>query len=186
MRRLLRSAQTRARTISITPWPTPNHRNACRSPAASIGQADRDDGQRRAGAKARGGQADREAAPVGEPLHRVADAGGVDRAGAGARHRRADVEQQQRIGVGVDDPADADQHTAERDRQARARARGPRRSTTAPAAGVSQVSVAMKMLKAHWISATLQPRARCMGSTNRVQAYCRLAINAMQITPSHN
>ena len=28
-----------------------------------------------------------------------------------------------------------------------------------PAAGVSHVSVAMKMLKAHWISARLQPRA---------------------------
>src|ERR1700722_14436142 len=61
--------------------------------------------------------------------------------------------------------------------------RGLRRSTIVPAGGVSQVSVAMKMENAHWISASRQPRNRCMGLTNNVQPYCRLAINAMQTTP---
>src|SRR5208282_3834702 len=64
--------------------------------------------------------------------------------------------------------------------------RGPRLSTTQPASGVSQVSVAMKIAKAIWMSAMLQPCALFIGLTNRVQAYCRLAIRIMQTMPSHN
>src|ERR1700722_9167972 len=52
--------------------------------------------------------------------------------------------------------------------------------------GVSQVSVAMKMLNATWISAMVQPCAWWIGLTNRVQAYCRLAISTMHNTPSQS
>src|SRR5215469_4295402 len=44
----------------------------------------------------------------------------------------------------------------------------------------------MKMLNATWISAMLQPCAFCIGLTNSVHEYCRLAISTMQSTPSHN
>ena len=36
------------------------------------------------------------------------------------------------------------------------------------------------------MSAMLQPCAWFIGLTNRVQAYCRLAISIMQTMPSHN
>src|SRR5690349_16705707 len=52
--------------------------------------------------------------------------------------------------------------------------------------GVSQVSVAMKIANATWISAMLQPRAWWIGLTNSVQPYCRLAISTMHNTPSHS
>src|SRR5579864_898437 len=64
--------------------------------------------------------------------------------------------------------------------------RAPRRSTIQPSIGVSQVSSAMKMEKANWISFRLQPWALCIGLTNSVQPYWRLAIRTMQATPSHN
>src|SRR5476651_2324016 len=41
----------------------------------------------------------------------------------------------------------------------------------------------MKMLKATWMSAWLQPNFVLIGTTNSVQPYCRLAIIAMQTTP---
>ena len=44
----------------------------------------------------------------------------------------------------------------------------------------------MKMLKATWISAMLQPWAWWIGLTNSVQAYCRLAISTMHSTPSQS
>ena len=64
--------------------------------------------------------------------------------------------------------------------------RGPRLSTNQPATGVSQVSVAMKIANAIWISAILHPCALFIGLTNRVQAYCRFAIRIMQTMPSHS
>ena len=69
--------------------------------------ADRNDGERRAGAEARGGKADGETAAVGEPFHRLADAGRIDRAAADAGEHRAEIEHLERAGVGVDDPAGA-------------------------------------------------------------------------------
>ena len=57
---------------------------------------------------------------------------------------------------------------------------GPRLSTIQPSIGVSQVSSAMKMLKANWIEAIDQPCALLIGLTNSVQPYCRLAISTMQ------
>ena len=62
----------------------------------------------------------------------------------------------------------------------------PRASTIQPSIGVSQVSVAMKMEKATWMPAMLQPLAWCIGLTNRVQPYCRLAIRIMQTRPSQS
>jgi hypothetical protein len=44
----------------------------------------------------------------------------------------------------------------------------------------------MKMLKAIWISAMPQPCAWCIGLTNSVHAYCRLAISTMHNTPSQS
>ena len=60
----------------------------------------------------------------------------------------------------------------------------PSESTIQPPAGVSQVSSAMKMLNAHWMSAIPQPCAAWIGLTNKVQPYCRLAISIMLITPN--
>ena len=64
--------------------------------------------------------------------------------------------------------------------------RGPNASTSHPSTGVSQVSVAMKMENATWMAAMPQPWAWCIGLTNRVQAYCRLAIRIMQTRPSQS
>ena len=74
---------------------------------------DRDDGERRSRAEARRGQSGGEAAPVGEPFQRVADAGAVDRAGPDAADRGGDIEEGQRIGDRVHRPGDADQHAAD-------------------------------------------------------------------------
>ena len=54
--------------------------------------------------------------------------------------------------------------------------RGPMRSMIQPSSGMTQVSKTMNSVKPHWISESLQPVAWRMGSTNSVQAYCRLAI----------
>ena len=59
--------------------------------------------------------------------------------------------------------------------------RGPRMSTIQPSIGVSQVSSAMKMLKANWMAAMDQPCALLIGLTNSVHPYCRLAIITMQM-----
>ena len=80
---------------------------------------DRDDREDGAGAVTGGGQADRQAALVREPLDRVVDAGGVDRAHAEAADHRAEVEAGQRGRVRVDDPGQSRQHAAEEDQQAR-------------------------------------------------------------------
>ncbi len=61
---------------------------------------------------------------------------------------------------------------------------GPILSASQPSIGVSQVSSAMKMLKAIWMSATTQPWALFIGPTNNVQPYCRLAIITMQMMPA--
>ena len=62
----------------------------------------------------------------------------------------------------------------------------PSVSTIQPPAGVSQVSSAMKMLNAHWMSAMLQPCADWIGLTNNVQPYWRLAISIMLATPNRS
>src|SRR5580693_4791752 len=62
--------------------------------------------------------------------------------------------------------------------------RGPMASTIQPSTGVSQVSSAIKILNASWISAIDQPCALLIGLTNRVQPYCRLAISTMQAMPT--
>src|SRR6185312_7990363 len=61
---------------------------------------------------------------------------------------------------------------------------GPILSTSQPSTGVSQVSSAMKTLKATWMAATDQPCLAAIGCTNSVQPYCRLAIMIMQIMPA--
>src|ERR1700761_9152230 len=62
----------------------------------------------------------------------------------------------------------------------------PRWSTIQPSIGVSQVSVAMKIEKATWMLAKLQPLALAIGLTNSVQPYCRLAMSTMQATPNQS
>src|SRR5256885_4479527 len=49
--------------------------------------------------------------------------------------------------------------------------------------GTSQVSAATNAVTAHWMSAIFQSNFFCIGVTNSVQPYCRLAIITMQITP---
>ena len=137
--------------------------------------------ERRSRPETRCGEADRKAAAVGEPLHRVADAGGVNPAGPNARQHRREIEQRKRIRDGVDRPADTDQDAAKA--TISFGPRGPRLSTIQPSIGVSQVSSATKMLKANWISAIDQPAPSGSGRINSVQPYCRLAISAMQTTP---
>src|SRR5713101_1747665 len=60
---------------------------------------------------------------------------------------------------------------------------GPKRSTSQPSTGTSQVSVSTKMVKATWIAARPQWYFWSIGLTNRVQPYCRLAIITMQMMP---
>src|ERR1700744_6033077 len=62
--------------------------------------------------------------------------------------------------------------------------RGPIASTIQPSTGVSQVSSAMKILKASWISAMDQPWALLIELTKSVQPYCKLAISTMQTMPT--
>src|SRR5450631_1848622 len=61
--------------------------------------------------------------------------------------------------------------------------RAPNRSTIHPSIGVSQVSNAIKILKATWTAAMDQPCLAAMGLTKSVQPYCRLAIIIMQRMP---
>src|SRR5215469_291195 len=61
--------------------------------------------------------------------------------------------------------------------------RGPNLSTNQLSTGTSQVSARTKKLKAPPIAARDQPCAFDIGSTNRFQPYCRLAIITMQIMP---
>ena len=75
--------------------------------------ADRDHGERGAGAEARRRQADGKAAAVGEPFHRIADAGRVDRARRRCRIAPRRNKAWQGVGERIDDPAGADQDAAE-------------------------------------------------------------------------
>ena len=75
--------------------------------------ADRDDANRGARAVAGRGETDGETAAVGEPFHRHADAGRINRATADAGDDGAEIEQRQRIGIAVDDPTDGDHDAAE-------------------------------------------------------------------------
>src|SRR5260221_7700442 len=61
--------------------------------------------------------------------------------------------------------------------------RGPYLSTNQASTGTSQVSVTTNRVKASWIAARPQWNFASIGSTNRVQPYCRLAIMAMQTMP---
>src|SRR5579863_2710559 len=61
--------------------------------------------------------------------------------------------------------------------------RGPNLSTNQLSTGTSQVSARTKKLKAPAIAARDQPCAFDIGSTNRFQPYCRLAIITMQMMP---
>src|SRR5579871_987690 len=61
--------------------------------------------------------------------------------------------------------------------------RGPNLSTNQPSTGTSQVSARTKKLKAPPMAALLQPCVLDMGSTKKLQPYCRLAIITMQATP---
>src|ERR1700676_1405567 len=63
---------------------------------------------------------------------------------------------------------------------------GPYRSTNQASIGTSQVSVKTKIEKATWIAARPQWNFASIGLTNNVQPYCRLAIMAMQSTPTSN
>src|SRR5450755_4464206 len=61
--------------------------------------------------------------------------------------------------------------------------RGPYLSTNQASTGTSQVSVTTNNVKASWIAARPQWNLASIGSTNRVQPYCRFAIIAMQTMP---
>src|SRR5215831_15135502 len=63
---------------------------------------------------------------------------------------------------------------------------GPKRSTSQPSIGTSQVSVNTKIVKAIWIAARPQWYFWSIGLTNNVQPYCRLAIITMQTMPTNN
>src|SRR5712675_1031974 len=63
---------------------------------------------------------------------------------------------------------------------------GPKRSTSQPSIGTSQVSVSTKIVNATWIEARPQWYFWSMGLTNSVHPYCRLAIITMQTMPKSN
>src|SRR5579872_625151 len=64
--------------------------------------------------------------------------------------------------------------------------RGPSLSMSHPEQGMNQVSAAMKNVNAHWTSESFQWCAAIIGLTNRVQAYCRLAIMIIATTAAAN
>jgi len=82
---------------------------------------DRHHGDCSSRAEAGGGRARSEAAVIGKPFQRIADAGSVHRAGADAAEDGADVKQRQRIGVGVQHPGKGDHHRAKLDDNAGAK-----------------------------------------------------------------
>jgi hypothetical protein len=69
--------------------------------------------------KPAGGEAGGQAALVGEPFQRIADAGAVDAARADAGDDLGDVEGGEAGGIGVDHPADAAQDAADENHEAR-------------------------------------------------------------------
>ena len=79
---------------------------------------DRRDCQRRACAKSGCGDACCEAALVGKPFQRVADAGAVDAAGADACDDHAEVVAVERGGLGVDRPSDGAKNAADENDEA--------------------------------------------------------------------
>ena len=81
---------------------------------------DRRDRQRGAGAETGRGDAGGEAALVGKPFQRVADAGAVDAAGADARDDHAEIEAVERGRLGVDRPSDGAEDAADENDEARA------------------------------------------------------------------
>jgi hypothetical protein len=81
---------------------------------------DRRHRERGARAKSRRGNAGGEAALVGKPFQRVADAGAVDAAGADAGDDHPEIEAVERGRFGVDRPADATEHATDQHHQARA------------------------------------------------------------------
>ncbi len=62
------------------------------------------------------------------------------------------------------------------------RTRGPIRSISHPSNGCTNVCSRMKSVNAPWTSDCCQPLAARIGPTNRVQAYCRLAIITIAIS----
>src|SRR5690349_16908534 len=63
---------------------------------------------------------------------------------------------------------------------------GPKRSTSQPSTGTSQVSVKTKIVKATWIAARPQWYFWSIGFTNNVHPYCRFAIITMQTMPTNS
>ena len=81
---------------------------------------DRRDRQRRACAESGGGDAGGEAALVGKPFQRVADAGAVHAAGADAGDDHAEIVAVERGRLGVDRPSDGAEDAADQNDDARA------------------------------------------------------------------
>src|SRR5882672_2126646 len=61
--------------------------------------------------------------------------------------------------------------------------RGPKRSTSQPSIGTSQVSASTKIVNATWIAVRPHWNLSLIGLTNKVHPYCRLAIIDMQMMP---
>src|SRR5262249_50548608 len=80
---------------------------------------DRNDGECRACAEARCGQARRKAAPVGEPLESIAHRTAIDHAGANTADCRAEANHTKRVCDRIDDPGDCNQHAGAADHHAR-------------------------------------------------------------------
>ena len=81
---------------------------------------DRDNGERRSGAKSRGGESGGEAAAIRKPFKRVADRAAVDDTSADTADRRTEIEQEQRVGDRIDHPGDRHQKARAADHDARA------------------------------------------------------------------
>ncbi len=80
---------------------------------------DGDDGQRRAGAEAGGGQSSGQSAAIGKPFQRRTDAGAVDGACADAADGGGDIKEEQRGRDRIEPPGDAAQDAADQDDDAR-------------------------------------------------------------------
>jgi hypothetical protein len=93
--------------------PEPEHQKGRLVAMGEDPSGDRHDGDRRTGAKARRGQAARQATAAGKPFGRLTDGGCVDDAGAEAADRGTDIEQRQAVRERLARPAGADQHAAQ-------------------------------------------------------------------------
>src|SRR5207253_4972306 len=60
---------------------------------------------------------------------------------------------------------------------------GPKRSTSQPCSGASQVWSTIRTENVIWIAGRLAPVAAWNGATNKVQTYCGLEIDIMAINP---